>query len=301
MNPIVTAYFRAADELPESDETARSPDGDLASPSSTSPSGSGPLPSEAIVQLLTEAGMMPERPRALLEGAGADPKAARLTCLRRLMAHVRDTHETAYFARSRELAFLANALLAGCSIQSRPFTLQEASDAAAATCNLGLECWPARWPDVAAAAVRDQSLPDSLLLDHDLVTAFEVGWSVLHEDVCLFAADQLISTLVDLHCIDRDIQRGLATLRRTLVEHRGAGAPWRACAAAEILAMLDVTAWIGVSGLLAECPVVAAALTAVLEGRTTRVSPTDFDFIATAAQIDDVRTFMRKLPGLLSG
>ena len=54
--------------------------------------------------------------------------------------------ETAYLTRSRELAFLANTLLAGSSVQSRPFTPQEASDAAACICNLGLECWPARWP-----------------------------------------------------------------------------------------------------------------------------------------------------------
>ena len=83
--------------------------------------------------------MMPERPRALLEAADADPQAARLARLRRLMEYVRDTNETAYLTRSRELAFLANALLAGCSVQSRPFTPQEASDAAAGICNLGLE------------------------------------------------------------------------------------------------------------------------------------------------------------------
>ena len=64
--------------------------------------------------------------------------------------------------------------------------------------------------------------------------------------------------------------------------------------------MLDMTAWISVLGLLDECPVLPAALTAVLEGRTTTVSPTAFDFISTAAQIGDVRIFMRKLPDVLS-
>ena len=151
INPIVTAYFRAADDAPESlSGTARSPERKLESPASTSLSASMSLPSaashssdvhahatgvpeslEAVMDLLTEAGVMPERPRALLEAADADPQAARLTRLRRLMAYVRDTHETAYFTRSRELAFLANTLLAGCSVQSRPFTPQEASDAAA--------------------------------------------------------------------------------------------------------------------------------------------------------------------------
>jgi hypothetical protein len=234
--------------------------------------------------------MMPARPRALLDAADSDPQAARLTRLRPLMEHVRDTDETAYFTRSRELAFLANTLLAGCSVQSRPFTPQEASDAAAGICNLGLERWPA--PD---------TWPDSWLIDHDLVTAFEAGWSMLHQDVSMFAAQQLISTLDSLHVADRDIQRGLVALRRTLVQQRDAGTPWRAREAAEVLAMLDTTAWIGVLGLLDECPVLPAALTAILERRTTTVSPTAFEFISTAAQIDSVRSFMRKLADVLSG
>jgi Family of unknown function (DUF6178) len=333
-NPIVTAYFRAADEAAESpNETARSAERNLESPPSNSPSASMSLPStgsysggvdahafdlpeslEAVMQLLTEAGVMPERPRALLEAADADPQAVRLTRLRPLMAYVRDRDETAHLTRTRELAFLANTLLAGCSVQSRPFTPREASDAAAGICNLGLEHWPERWPSItspgapsphrhvtAAATPPDMFPPDSLLIDHDLVTAFEVGWSVLHRDVSLFAADQLISTLTDLDCIDRDIGRGLVALRRTLVQQRDAGTPWRARDAAEILAMLDMTAWISVLGLLDECPILPAALIAVVEGRTTSVSPTAFAFISTAAQIGDVRSFMRKLPELLSG
>ena len=156
-----------------------------------------------------------------------------------------------------------------------------------------------RWPSVTSR--RPGTFPpDSLLIDHDLVTAFEVGWSVLHQDVSLFAAEQLISTLTDVDCVDRDIRRGLVALRRTLVKQRDAGTPWRARDAAEILAMLDMTAWISVLGLLDECPVLPAALTAILEGRTTTVSPTEFDFISTAAQIGDVRIFMRKLPDVLS-
>ena len=329
VNPIVTAYFRAVDEAPESsNKTARSPERTLESASSTSASASMSSPSaashssdvhthatdvpeslEAVMELLTEAGVMPERPRAMLEAADADPQAARLTRLRRLMAYVRDTDETAYLTRSRELAFLANTLLRGCSVQSRPFTPREASDAAAGICNLGLEYWPARWPSVTSPGASSlhphdtATPPDSLLIDHDLVTAFAVGWSVLHQDVSLFAAEQLIAMLTgltDLDCVDRDIRRGLVALRRTLVKQRDAGTPWRARDAAEILAMLDMTAWISVLGLLAECPVLPAALRAILEGRTTTVSPTAFDFISTAAQIGDVRIFMRKLPDVLS-
>src|SRR4029079_16172748 len=216
---------------------------------------------EAVIELLTEAGMMPERPRALLAAADTEPQATRLTRLRQLMEYERDRNETAYFARHRELAFLANTLLAGCSVQSRPFTPQEASDAAASICNLGLEYWP------------EASPPDSALFEQSLVTAFEVGWSVMHQDVRLFVAQQLISTIQDLHSVDRDLQRELLALRRTLVKHRNAGTPWLALGATEVLATLDVTAWTSVCGLLDECPVVPEALTAILEGRKTAVSP----------------------------
>ena len=323
-HPIVAAYFRAAEEAPESpNEGTRSPERLLESSPSTSPALRSPdvqvdAPDvaesiAAAIGLLTEAGLMPERPRALLEAADADPRAVRLTRIRQLMACALDRDEAAYFTRSGELAFLGNALLAGCSVQSRPFTPPEASDAAASICNLGLEYWPARWPSAtlhdassprahgtATGTPRDTFPPDSFLIDHDLVTAFTVGWSVLYQDVSVFVAHQLISMLDDVRCVDGDIQRGFVTLRRKLALQRDAGTPWLARDAAEVLAMLDMTAWISVRGLLDECPVVPAALTAILERRTTPVSQTAFDFISTAAQIADIRTFMRKLPDILS-
>ena len=214
--------------------------------------------------------------------------------------------EAAYFTRNRELAFLANTLLAGCSVQSRPFTPQEASDAAASICNLGLECWPAREPratsqGASSARELDTAMPpDAFLVDHDLVSAFEMGWSVLYKDVSLFVAEQLASTVADLPCVDTDTRRELRTLRRALTMHRKAGTPWLARDASDVLATLDMTAWISVLGLLDECPIVPAALTAILEGRTTSVSPTAFAFMSTTAQIGDIRLFMRKLPSVLS-
>jgi Family of unknown function (DUF6178) len=286
---IVAAYFRAADEAPEpspeSPHTSPAPDSTDAHVDETDVRES----IAAVIDVLAEAGMMPARPRALLAAADTDPQTARLTRLRQLMDYARDKNETVYFQRHRELAFLANTLLAGCSVQSRPFTPQEASDAAASICNLGLEYSPETFPS------------ESFLVDHALVTAFEVGWSALYKDVSVFVVQQLISTLRDLHSVDRDLQRGIVALRRSLVKHRAAGTPWLARDAADVLALLDMTAWVSVLGLLDECPVLPVALTAILEGRTTTVSPTAFDFISTAAQIDDIRAFMTKLPDILSG
>lgn len=282
-NPIAAAYFRSADDIPTSsghDASHRPP------PALEPASADGSVRAEldAIVSLLAEAGVVTERPRALLEGATSQP--SRLTRIRPLMEHVRDTDDEAYFARTREMAFLVNTLMAGCSVQSRPFTAQEASDAAAAICNLGLEHAGA-------------TLPEAFLVDHDLVTAFETGWAVLHEDVSMFVAEQLIATLTDLRCADAEIQGGLNALRRELVAQRDAGTPWRARDALDALAILDMPAWTSVLGLLDECPVLPAALTAILERHKGSISPTAFEFISTTGQLDQVRAFMGNLLHLL--
>ena len=185
VNPLVAAYFRAVtdaigsenDAIPKPPRRALEPPATLAGVAEAF---------DAVVEMLTLAA---QRPRALLEGSHAQP--SRLALIRTLIEHVRDNDDTLYLTRSHELAFLANTLLAGCSIQSRPFTPQEASDAAVGICNLGLEHWPARWPDpIAPFTAPDVTLPDTFLVDHDLVSAFEVGWSVLHEDVSMFTAEQ---------------------------------------------------------------------------------------------------------------
>ena len=147
MNPIAAAYFRAADDAASSaDLDASAPPRHAVEPAATSiGGGSAPESLDAIVGLLVEAGLLPQPPRALLEGARSEQSP--LTRIRALMEHLRDMDDPAHLARSQELAFLANTLMAGCSIQSRPFTAQEASDAIVGICNLGLEHWPARWPE----------------------------------------------------------------------------------------------------------------------------------------------------------
>lgn len=276
-HPLVAAYYRDAD-----DAEARS---DEAPP----PAAAASEEVHAVIALLAEAGMVPERPRALLGAAADAPEAVGLPHLHRLMTWLRDADEAVSLARGRELGFLANTLIAGCSLQSRPFTPQEASDAAASICNLGLERWAG-----------SERLADAFLVDHDLVAAFERGWSTLHHEVGLRALDRLIAVIDDLRCSDRDIRQGLAGFRRALTKARDAGTPWLARSAADVLAELDMTAWASVLGLLDECPVVPEALLAILDGRTAAVSPTAFTFIATSARIGDVGVFLRLLPDVLS-
>ena len=202
------------------------------------------------------------------------------------MQFVFDRDAVVYSARNAELVYLANAILAGCSIQARPFTPQEASDAAAAVCNLGLESWP--------------RLTDDVLLRHDLIDVFQAGWILLHDDVVMHAAGQLIAVLKQFEYHDREIQAGLNRLRITLTKSWRAGEPWLARDAIEVLSSLDMPAWIALLGLIDECPVLHAAVRATLVRGTRAIGPADFEFIGLNSQIATVHTFLDELLDTLS-
>ncbi len=218
-----------------------------------------------VIDLLAEAGLVPSPPRGSLDAA---------------------PHE--------ELALLANVLVAGCTLDARPFTPQEASDAVLATCRLGLECWPARWRD-------GGTLSDDALVEHDLVTVFQVGWTALHDEVCVPAVTRLIDVLAALPEHDPETQAGLEALRRELTRHWRAGTAWQARDALDVLATLDLPAWTTLLGLIAECPVVRPTIDAGRPGGPLRIDPSAFAFIATRAQIDAVEAFLDLLPALLRG
>jgi hypothetical protein len=189
----------------------------------------------------------------------------------------------AYSQRTEELAYLANTLVAGCSIQARPFTTQEASDAAAAICNLGLENWPTHWTEGI----------------EDLITVFQVGWRILYADVCLFAAERLLSVLRDLRCSDRAIQSGLDALRFDLARQCRAGTPWRARDALDVIAILDMPAWAALLGLIDECPVEHAAIAASRAAGTRSFSASSFEFISEKRQIAAVHEYLKSLTDAL--
>src|SRR5262249_15071104 len=129
-NAIAAAHFRALDEAVEpaastpslAESAGEPPRGDDASTEAIAES------MQAVAELLVEAGVAPAQLRALLAPAGAD--ASIVAPLQPLMAHVHDANLDAYLARNQELSFLANALLAGCSVYGRPLTIQEAWDVA---------------------------------------------------------------------------------------------------------------------------------------------------------------------------
>jgi hypothetical protein len=101
---------------------------------------------------------------------------------------------------------------------------KEAWEAAIAVCNLGLENWPPLW-------IPAKSLPDDFLVNHDLVTVFQVGWTVLHKDVAMYATERLLEALAGLRCDDCNVQTGLDELRIELSTCCRSGMPWRALGA----------------------------------------------------------------------
>jgi hypothetical protein len=285
VNPIARAYFHAIEWPAEADADSGAPR--LQAASGESFAEDSALAVNAVVEVLREAGILPEQPRALLDGPqGPAPRLARIQTL---MQFAGDRDPNAFSTRGQELAFLANAIAAGCSIQARAFTPQEASDAAVATCNLGLENWP-------NAAL----LPEDFLVGHDLVSVFQVGWRVLYEDVCMHAAEQLIGVLRRLRCEDRETQSGLNILRIEMTKQWRAGAPWRARAALDVMAILDMPAWAAQLGLIDECPVMHAGIGVSPGSRIRQVSATDFAFISENSQIASIHAFMRSLPETLS-
>jgi hypothetical protein len=238
----------------------------------------------AVVDVLMEAGIVtPPKPRTLL--TGPDVPVSRLRHIEAQMQFVLDRDSTVSSQRNDELAFLANTIAAGCSVQARPLSPEEAWNAALAVCNLGLE--------------NRQPLPDDFLVSHDLVGVFQIGWTTLHDNVVMQAAEQLLAAIATRRSHDRDIQEGLDALRIVLTKHWRSGTPWRAQDALDVITSLDMPAWAALVGLLNECPVMHASVRAVRGSGVHSVSPMDFEFISGNSQIATIREFLRSLPEML--
>jgi hypothetical protein len=290
-NPIAVACFRRAGAATvEAKGSGSDPRAALRrSDAPAAPARPDPVVADALggfARALAADGLLPERPSAL---RGGEPAGQRETGgLRPLMEYLREHHPDRFLRRGQELAFLANSLVAGCSLQSRSFTPREASEAAAATCSLGLLQQPAP-PDV------------DFLVGRDLVAVFEDGWAALHREVSLFVAQGLVAILRGVRVGGSDTLDGLHALRQSLETHVAAVTPWLAREALDVLSTLDVPAWYGLLGLLSECPVIPTVVTAIVERRTGRIDPRSFAFVATSADVDTVHAFMARLPQLLAG
>ena len=265
--PIARAYFRSIDASAAAETQSVPDEVDV-----------------EVVELLAEAGVLPQQaPRGLLT-SGENQSSTAATRLQVLMQVVFDRDQVAYGERNAELAYLANVLMAGCAIQSRPFTAKEASDAAVAICNLGLEHAPAA---------------DDFLIAHDLIGVFQLGWTALYEQVSVHTANTLVDTLAQVRVDGDDMQSSINMLRVQLMKQMQSGAPWHPEPALDVLMMLDHTAWIALVSLIAECPLMHAAIPAHA-ARALTIDPAAFEWISTRSQIDAIRTFLDALPEILN-
>ena len=258
IDPVARAALRDVVPVPPEDDP-QSVDGSVAVSEAMT----------AVVDVLAEAGLVGGAPRALLTAGAPDQEP--LALVRDLL----ESHATA----PEQLAFLANALGSGCSLQGRPFTVATAADAVLATCNLGLENWPSAWHS------------------RDLVTAFQIGWTLLHRDLCRHAAQRLVEVLAAVECADREAQWSLQTLRRELRRHLGDGEPWRARDALDALLMLDAAAWAILQALIDECPTLHAALASP---RARTIDAAAVRFAAHNHDIARARDWLVSLPSTLT-
>jgi len=290
-DPIAREYFRSLDESREADIDSAS--GGLAGELELAPDSDDTAEAVAAVfEVLLEAGVLAQSPRGLL--ISQEEHEGRLGRIHTHMQCVLERDQAAYFKRNEELAYLANMLMGGCAIQSRPFTAPEATDAAIAVCNLGLENWPPHW-----LAANANEPPSSFLIDNDLVSVFQVGWAVLHNNVSMYAAEQLIGILSRVRCDDREIQRGLDVLRIKMAKYSQAGTPWRARDALDVIVSLDMLTWAVLISLIDECPVLHLGVAALSNSRTLAVRVSDFEFISENSQIASIREFIQSLPETL--
>ena len=279
-SPVARAYFQEIEAASPTDESSPSNAGLL-----PAVAGETPAPDEcadalaAVVELLTDAGVVAQ-PRALLHGS--EQARPQLTRIQHRLRSALESDRGAYSARTQELAYLANVIVAGCSIQARAFTARESSEAAAAICNLGLENWPRHWP-----------------MSKDLIGVFQVGWTILHDEVCMPAAGQLLTDLTKVQCGDGETQASIETLRVEMTKQWRAGTPWRAREALEVIAILDLPAWAGLLCLIDECPVIHGSIAAAQIPTTRTIDPSAFTFISENKQIAVVQLFLQSLASRL--
>jgi len=275
---VFAAYVRAVVPANGSESPA-----DLQSADAEVAPAESPAPVAEVIEVLRGAGVILD-PRRALPGVQGSPVVG--AAFQEYLEGESELTVDGWMAREQALGFLANALVAGGSVQGRSLTPREASDAVVATCNLGLECWPQQWPPAAT---------------HDLVTVFRVGWAVLHRDVTMVAARLLLDALGHVQTSDRDIQIGLRVLARELRKQTKAGAPWRARAALDALAPLDLPVWAALVALLDECPVMLANVWAPGDGPTLTISPSTFHFVSERRHVAAIRDFLGSLAERLTG
>jgi len=216
-------------------------------------------------ELLRETEVLaPEQDRLLLTGK-IDNGTTKHNMFRETLSGLQQTDELLFSERMRQLSYLANVLVAGCTFQNRSLRPAEAAEAALAACNLGLE----------AVNAKTSADPATLMKAHDAVHFFRVGWNRTFEQVITSTARTLAATI--LKAKDRRdpwITEQLRGISTSLLKALDAGCPWRCLEQLDTLEIvLEQTFVHDVKGLIDEC--------ATFHG----------EFVSTGKQLLEIKAF----------
>nr|AGS77292.1 hypothetical protein [Myxococcus fulvus] len=246
-----------------------------------------------FLQQLREAEVLEEPRQNPLLAAGEQQVVRAEPLSKHAIAALRERNLTAYLERLKELSYLANVLMSGCSFGGRVFRPLEAADAAVAVCNLGLERF---LQEDAGAAVSEMTVEQAaeLLERQDLVKLFQVGWSILHQDVLLFTARSLQDLLTRMASGLRDAQKvkELTRMAATLKADINAGKPWQSRGRLDGLGLiLDRSTLLSLKALLSEYPFLPRA---IADGAVD-TKKREARFIFTAKHIQAVQDYLKGL------
>ena len=273
-DPVTHAYFRSL-RGPLRPEATRGGAADAAEAAS-------------LVEILRDAEVLPSSGSMLLlqgqtESSTAQDDGVFTHAMRELRAKSADLHGQ----RMQELAYLANVLATGCSIEGRGLRPLEAAHAAVAACNLGIERLLQDEPARAAAV--------SVLETENADKLFRIGWQLLSRQVVLPAARAFEKMLTEKARQETDRQRvqNLEQAGRALHAAIATGKPWTARGKLTALeGEIENATLVTLLALIDECPSLRARLAS---SANEREATTDLRFISTRKQLDAVQTFLAGL------
>jgi hypothetical protein len=238
-----------------------------------------------LVEVLRQAEVLPETRSPLLLEGRSDAAPLPVGLLAHAIPRLQQEAPEAHAARMEELAYLANVLIAGCSVGGRGFRPLEAAQVAVATVNLGLE----HLLEIASAErgspeARDRRAVE-VLASEGADKLFLLGVQLLQQ-LALEAPRTLERLLGAAAPGDqrraRALERGIASVRSAV----GSGKPWLARGVTELLeGAVEESDLSALRGLLDECPTRRGALRDDAAGVA-------LELITTLEQRDRARTLL---------
>ena len=248
-----------------------------------------------FMEVLAEYDVVPAGQSLPLLTASQDEKGSHVEefAIRLGLSELREKNLILYEQRIKEFNYLANILISGCSIDGRKFRPYEAADAALATSNLGLEY-----------LIKGKTSKKKLLEMLESTTAvklFRLGWSVLHREVGMNAAEVLLAyisakrnrkgseTENENRAFGDMVIEGLSDLSDILKKAINDKTPWKAKDHFDVLEVkYDQNAALMFKIFMDECPATVKNLNLVKDSKEL----CERQFVAHKKQIEEIHEFL---------